>query len=177
MIRRHRCKQRVYAMPDVQIIRGYIPGSIGQVAGLHGTYYQQHWGFGLFFEAKVAIELASFLSRYDEQLDCFWTAVVAGSIEGSITIDGSHAAVEGAHLRWFIMSDALRGKGVGNELMGIAIGFCQSQGYRRVYLWTFEGLNAARHLYEKNGFKLIDQQKGVRWGREVNEQRLELNLG
>ena len=161
-------------MQDVQIIRGYIPGSIGRVAGMHGTYYQQHWGFGLFFEAKVATELASFLSRYDEQRDGFWTALVAGNIEGSITIDGSHAAVEGAHLRWFIMSDALRGKGVGNQLMSTAIGFCQSRGYRRVYLWTFEGLNAARHLYEKNGFKLVDQQRGVRWGREVNEQRLEL---
>lgn len=146
------------------------------MAGLHGTYYQQHWGFGLFFEAKVATELASFLSRYDEQRDGFWIAVEAGSIQGSITIDGSHAAVEGAHLRWFIMSDALRGKGVGNQLMGIAIKFCQSQGYRQVYLWTFEGLNAARHLYEKSGFKLVYQQKGVQWGREVNEQRLELNL-
>jgi GNAT superfamily N-acetyltransferase len=134
-------------------------------------------GFGLFFEAKVAIELASFLSRYDERRDGFWTALVAGNIEGSITIDGNHAAVEGAHLRWFIMSDALQGKGVGNQLMRIAIGFCQSQDYRRVYLWTFEGLNAARHLYEKNGFTLVDQQKGVRWGREVNEQRLEIELG
>jgi GNAT superfamily N-acetyltransferase len=164
-------------MSDVQIIRGYSPGSIGRVAELHGTYYQQHWGFGLFFEAKVASELASFLSRYNEQRDGFWTASVAGNIEGSITIDGSHAAVEGAHLRWFIMSDALRGEGIGNQLMRTAIGFCQSQGYRRVYLWTFEGLNAARHLYEKNGFTLVDQQKGVRWGREVNEQRLELKLG
>jgi GNAT superfamily N-acetyltransferase len=141
---------------------------------MHGTYYQQHWGFGLFFEAKVATELALFLSRYDEQRDGFWTALVSGNIEGSITIDGGHAEVEGAHLRWFIMSDALRGKGVGNQLMSTAIGFCQSRGYRRIYLWTFEGLDAARHLYEKNGFKLVYQQRGVRWGREVNEQRLEL---
>ena len=71
-------------MSDVQIIRGYIPGSIGRVAALHGTYYQQHWGFGLFFEAKVATELASFLSRYDEQRDSFWTAVVAGGVEDQL---------------------------------------------------------------------------------------------
>lgn len=163
-------------MREIQINRGYIPGSIGRVAELHGTYYQQHWGFGLFFEAKVATELSSFLSRYDEQRDGFWTAVASGSIEGAITIDASHVAVEGAHLRWFIMSDALRGKGVGNQLMGKAISFCKSHGYGRIYLWTFEGLNPARHLYEKHGFILVDQQKGVRWGREVNEQRLELKL-
>jgi len=164
-------------MPDVQIVRGYIPGSIGRVAELHGTYYQRHWGFGLFFEAKVATELAAFLGRYDEQRDGFWTALVGGRMEGSITIDGSHASAEGAHLRWFVLSDASRGKGVGNQLMDTAIGFCKSHGYRQVYLWTFEGLNAARHLYEKNGFRLVEQQKGTQWGREVNEQRFELRLG
>ena len=40
-------------MPDIQIIRGYIPGSIGRVAELHATYYHQQWGFGLFFEANL----------------------------------------------------------------------------------------------------------------------------
>jgi len=163
-------------MPDVQIIRGYIPGSLGRVAELHGTYYHQHWGFGLFFEAKVATELAAFLGRYDEQKDGFWTALVGGRIEGSITIDGVYAAAEGAHLRWFIISDGLRGKGAGNQLMNAAMDFCRSRGYSRVYLWTFEGLNAARHLYEKTGFRLVEQRKGSQWGREVNEQRFELEL-
>jgi GNAT superfamily N-acetyltransferase len=163
-------------MQEVQIIRGYIPGSLGRVAELHGTYYHQHWGFGLFFEARVATELAAFLGRHEEQKDGFWTAVVEGRIEGSITIDGAHAAAEGAHLRWFIISDGLRGKGVGNQLMKAAMDYCRSRGYSRVYLWTFEGLNPARHLYEKNGFRLVEQHKGTQWGREVNEQRFELEL-
>jgi GNAT superfamily N-acetyltransferase len=164
-------------MQDVQIIRGYIAGSLGRVAELHGTYYNRHWGFDLFFEAKVATELAAFLSRYDEQKDGFWAALVGGHIEGSITIDGAHSAAEGAHLRWFIMSDGVRGRGAGNQLMDTAIGFCRSKSYRRIYLWTFEGLDAARHLYEKNGFRLVDQHQGSQWGREVNEQRFELKLG
>ena len=164
-------------MTDVEILKGYIPGSIGRVAELHGTYYQQHWSFSLFFEAKVATELAEFLGRYDPQRDGFWIAVLGGRIEGSITIDGLHAEDEGAHLRWFIMSDALRGKGIGNQLMGTAIGFCRDKRYRQVYLWTFEGLNAARHLYEKTGFTLVEQQKGSQWGTEVNEQRFVLQLG
>jgi GNAT superfamily N-acetyltransferase len=161
-------------VPDIQVLRGYIPGSIGRVAELHGTYYHQHWGFGLFFEAKVATELAAFLGRYDEEKDGFWAALVAGRIEGSITLDGAHAETEGAHLRWFIISDDLRGKGVGNQLMNAAMDFCRSRGYRRVFLWTFGGLDAARHLYEKNGFRLVEQHKGTQWGREVNEQRFEL---
>ena len=163
-------------MPDVQFIRGYLPGLLGRVTELHGTYYNRHWSFGLFFEAKVATELAAFLGRYDEEKDGFWTAVVGGRVEGSITIDGAQAAVEGAHLRWFIVSDDLRGKGVGNQLMNTAMGFCRSRGYKRVFLWTFEGLNAARHLYIKNGFRLVEQHKGNQWGREVDEQRFELVL-
>ncbi len=163
-------------MLDVEIVRGYIPGSIGRVAELHGTYYQKHWGFGFFFEAKVATELAAFLVRYDQQHDSFWTALLGGRIEGSITIDGLRSADQGAHLRWFIMSDTLRGIGVGNQLITTAIDFCRERGFRLVYLWTFEGLTAARHLYEKNGFRLVVQQNGTQWGKQVNEQRFELKL-
>jgi GNAT superfamily N-acetyltransferase len=80
-------------------------------------------------------------------------------------------------LRWFIVSDALRGRGAGNRLLSAAMDRCRSTGCRRVYLWTFEGLHAARHLYEKYGFSLIEQRKGSQWGVEVNEQCFELDLG
>ena len=33
---------------------------------------------------------------------------------------------------------------------------------------------AARHLYEKHGFKLVRTQRGSQWGKEVNEQRFVL---
>ena len=165
-------------MTGVQIARGYIPGALGRVAELHGSYYHQHWGFGLFFEAKVATELAAFLGRYDKERDGFWTALHDdGRIEGAISIDGSHAATGGAHLRWFIVSDALRGKGVGNALMDAAMNFCRDRGHKQVYLWTFEGLLAARHLYEKKGFRLAEERMGSQWGREVNEQRFERSMG
>jgi GNAT superfamily N-acetyltransferase len=163
-------------MSGIKIAKGYIPGSIGRVAELHGVYYHDHWGFGLFFEAKVATELSDFLERYDGSRDGFWTALVDGRIEGSITIDGIHAEGEGAHLRWFIVSDVLRGRGIGNQLIDIGIDFCRRAGYKKIYLWTFEGLNAARHLYEKSGFKLVREQIGTQWGTEVNEQRFECCL-
>ncbi len=163
-------------MSDIKITRGYIPGSIGRVAELHGTYYHQHWGFGLFFEAKIATALAEFLGRYDETRDGFWTASQEGRVEGSIAIDGIDAEGEGAHLRWFIVSDAWRGRGIGTQLINAAIEFCRAIGYKRVYLWTFEGLNAGRHLYEQVGFRLVGQYRGTQWGTEVNEQRFELRL-
>lgn len=163
-------------MPDAEISMGHVPGAIGRVVELHATYYHAHWGFGSSFEAKVASELADFISRYDERRDGFWTASVGGHVEGSITIDGMHAVREGAHLRWFIVSDALRGKGAGNRLIETAVDFCRRKRYSRVYLWTFEGLDAARHLYERAGFVLVEQRRGKQWGSEVTEQRFELRI-
>ncbi len=161
-------------MSDVKITKGYIPGAIGRVAELNGSYYHKHWGFGLIFEAMVATDLSAFLKRYDETRDGFWTALLDGRIEGHITIDGIHAESTGAHLRYFIVSDVLRGKGVGSRLIDSAIDFCRNSGHKGAYLWTFEGLDAARHLYEKSGFKLVEQLRGSRWGVEVNEQRFDL---
>ena len=163
-------------MSGVEIIKGYLPGSLGRVAELHGRYYHEHWGFGLFFEAKVASELAAFLQRYDEARDGFWTVSLNGRVEGAITIDGRHGDTRGAHLRWFIVSDALRGKGAGGHLMETALRFCRSRNYPKIYLWTFEGLAAARHLYKKCGFALVESHKGDQWGMTVDEQRFECEL-
>jgi len=33
-------------------LSGYIPGAIGRIAELHGTYYHKHWGFGFFSSRK-----------------------------------------------------------------------------------------------------------------------------
>jgi GNAT superfamily N-acetyltransferase len=102
-----------------------------------------------------------------------WLATVDGRVEGGIAIDGGHAAEKGAHLRWFILSDALRGKGTGRQLINRAVDFCVEKAYQRIFLWTFEGLDVARHLYESVGFSLACQQKGAGWGTEVNEQLFE----
>jgi GNAT superfamily N-acetyltransferase len=161
-------------MMEEIIYKGYKPGAIGRMAELHGTYYSENWGFGLFFEAKVATDLSEFLSRYDESRDGFWTLSLNHQIEGGIAIDGIKAMTEGAHLRWFIVSRGNQGRGFGNRLIEEALSFCKERHYNRVYLWTFEGLHPARHLYEKFGFKLVKQTEGTQWGKRVIEQKFEL---
>ena len=47
--------------------------------------------------------------------------------------------------------------------------------FRRVYLTTFSGLNAARHLYEKAGFRLCAEMDGHDLtGAALTEQIFEL---
>ncbi|MGZ3623305.1 MAG: GNAT family N-acetyltransferase [Ktedonobacteraceae bacterium] len=160
-------------MNDVEILSEYIPGAIGKVVELHATYYAQQWGFGLFFEAMVATGLASFLSRFDERQDGFWNAVHDQQIVGSITIDGSEAAMKGAHLRWFILDPEYQGNGIGKQLMGEAMRFCEEQNFQRVHLSTFAGLDSARHLYEEWGFRLVEEHESDTWGVHVREQAFE----
>jgi len=163
------------ALPPV-IVSGYRPGAIGRIVELHGTYYAEHWGFGAFFEARMARELGEFVDRFDQQRDGIWTAVSAGRVAGSIAIDGSRPGGSGAHLRWFILDQGQRGQGTGRRLLDEAIGFCRRCGHHRVELWTFAGLDAARRLYEQAGFLLEEERRGTQWGAEVTEQRFALRL-
>ena len=158
------------------IVKGYVPGAIGRIAELHGCYYSEHWGFDLFFEAKVATDMSEFLSRLDEDRDGLWTICKGNRVEGALAIDGAKAESEGAHLRWFILSSEVRGSGYGIRLMEKAVDFCKRCGYRQVYLWTFDGLHAARHLYEKFEFRLSEQHEGTQWGTKVLEQKFVLQL-
>lgn len=162
-------------MSELAIV-GYVPGAIGRVIELHAAYYGEAWDFGLYFEAKVATELSQFLQRLDPARDGFWTAVRDGRVEGAIAVDSARAETEGAHLRWFILSDALRAQGVGKRLLQEAVEFCRQRGYASVFLWTFQGLEPARHLYEKFGFRLVEQIEGEQWGKRVLEQRYVLAL-
>ena len=163
-------------MPNFEIVSGYLPGALGQIVSLHGSYYHDRWGFDSFFEAKVATELGSFMQDYDPTRDGLWLATAGDRIEGSVAIDGSRAFTDGAHLRWFIVAAPLRGKGVGKRLIRTAMDSCREHGYPKVHLHTFAGLDAARLLYEREGFKLVDEQQGSQWGTEVLEQRFECPL-
>lgn len=141
-------------------LTGYTPGALGRITELHGTYYARYWDLGLYFEAKVATEMAEFLNRFDADHDGAWFAEIEGKIVGGIFIDGSQAHDQEARLRWFIIDPRYQGRGIGNLLMNAAMEFCRNKQFRRVFLTTFAGLDAARHLYEKHGFKLIREEDG-----------------
>jgi len=162
-------------MDEIQL-SGYEPGAIGRVTELHGTYYAKHWDLGLYFEAKVADELSAFLSRFDPTHDGAWIAKCKGKIIGSIFIDGIDAEGEGARLRWLIIDPDYHGQGLGNRLMHEAISFAKRSGFKRVYLTTFSGLNAARHLYETYGFRLYHEEDGshLTGNASLIEQKFEL---
>lgn len=152
-----------------QIHQGYLPGCIGDVASLHARYYAQASGFGVYFERKVATELSDFAEGLPAAGKNMWLYVDNGRTLASIVIDGDLATRQ-AHLRWFIVDESLRGMGVGRALLARAMAFVDAQ-YDETYLWTFKGLDAARHLYEAAGFTQTHASEGRQWGSVVVEQR------
>ena len=160
----------------MDMLSGYVPGAIGRMTELHATYYSRHWGFGLYFESKVATEMSEFLARFDGAHDGFWVLSVDGKITGGVAIDGKEFATLGARLRWFIVDPEYQGQGLGNALLKEAIDFCTRVKFRRLYLHSFAGLDPARHLYEKFGFVLREEYEDNTWGKKVTEQRFEIVL-
>ena len=163
------------SMSEIQFT-GYVPGVIGKITEAHGVYYHEHWGLDMSFESQVGRELSEFLARFRQGQDGLWVANVAGAFAGSVAIDGSDAGTQGARLRWFIVTPAFQGSGIGKTLLGKSIRFCREVGYTRVFLWTFEGLETARCLYESEGFRLSQEHEVRQWGREIKEQRFDLTL-
>jgi GNAT superfamily N-acetyltransferase len=161
---------------DIVWRSGSVPGLLGQAAALHGVYYAEHWDFDLSFEIKVARDLCDFLERFDPARDGFWSAWAGDRLAGCLAVDGLPAAGEGAQLRWFIVDPALHGQGLGQSLLGRAVGFLSERGYPRAFLWTFRGLLAARRLYDAVGFALAEERPQTVGGRDMPFQKLVLQL-
>ena len=165
------------ATPESEIeFHGYFPGVIGMITEAHAVYYHQHWGFDVSFEIQVGTELSEFMDAFQEGRDGLWVATVDGRFAGSAAMDGRQALTEGARLRWFIVVPALQGTGLGKELLARAVAFCGQRGYPRAYLWTFQGLDAARALYEREGFRLCEEHAVDQWGQTITEQKFQLDL-
>lgn len=154
---------------------GWRPGIVGTIVRLQALYYARAWNFGPIFEAKVAAAMAAFLERYDPERCRLLAAVENDHIIGALAIDGGEAEMPqgSAHLRWFILAEAARGRGLGLRLMQEAMEFLHEKSFRHCWLDTFAGLDAARALYERHGFRLTREVPAANWGTPVLEQRFE----
>jgi GNAT superfamily N-acetyltransferase len=155
--------------------KGYFPGAVGKITELHATYYNKNWGLDVSFETQVGKELSEFIMEFREDRDGLWTAWISDMFAGAVAIDGQKRG-EGPRLRWFIVAPECQNRGIGRILLRQSIEFCRERKYGQVYLWTFKGLDAARHLYEEEGFTLCEEHDAHQWGIELTEQMFKLSL-
>lgn len=156
------------------VIKSYEPGVDREVVRHHAEYYAHRWAFDARFEAQVSRELATFFEEFDASRDGFWWAARDGAFAGVVAVDGSRSGEGRARLRWFFVPEPFQGAGIGSRLLATALAFCRDREFPSVYLWTFAGLDAARALYERQGFRLAEEAEGNGWGPVITEQRFEL---
>jgi len=69
-----------------------------------------------------------------------------------------------------------RGLGLGTRLVTECVRFAQQVGYGKITLWTNNVLHAARHIYEKTGFRLVHEESHHSFGHDLVAQTWELKL-
>jgi GNAT superfamily N-acetyltransferase len=166
---------RVIAMTS---IRDYPPGLIGVVSALFGQTISASHGADWTLDAMIAEQQCEFFRRFDPERDCVWIAMSNGGPRGALTIDGPRTEIArgAARLRFFVLDDSLRGRGLGRFMVAEAIRFCRDKRYHRIFLTTLPGLDAAMHLYKEQGFKQIAENDMGFHGSVSSEQTFECKL-
>ena len=148
----------------MRITKGYVSGCVGDIVSLNAKYYARKFNLGKAFEAKIAKDIAEFVSRLGSGNRELFTCVKEGVVIGCIAVDESENA---GLLRWFIVDEKFQSRGIGSELLKAAIKFCD-ENFDKTYLYTNKELEIAIRMYEKFGFER-DESFAPRRYEELNE--------
>jgi DNA-binding MarR family transcriptional regulator/N-acetylglutamate synthase-like GNAT family acetyltransferase len=170
--------ERLLSAPSAQkaayVLRPHQPGDMGWVVHRHGVLYAQEYQWDEQFEALVAEIVAKFIQNLDAKRERCWIAERDGEIVGSVFLVKHSKTV--AKLRLLLVEPAARGLGIGKRLVEECVCFARQAGYKKITLWTQSSLRAARGIYGKAGFHLVEQKRHHSWGHDLVAETWDLVL-
>ena len=158
----------------ISISYGFEPGDLGRLIEIHGVQNFQDYGFSPVHEAYCAQIACDFMLNPNPGRSKAWLAKKEGAVVGSVLICELPDHV--AQLRLLFADKSVRGSGLGRWLTEDSVRYCREAGFKKVFLWTVDGLERAISIYKSLGFKLTDEKTQMVWGRESRELKFDLVL-
>jgi GNAT superfamily N-acetyltransferase len=147
------------------VLRSPRPGDFGWVVQRHGALYAQEYGWDERFEALVARIVADYIDRRDARREQAWIAEIDGDPVGCVFCVKKDDKT--AQLRLLLVEPRARGMGIGAGLVEECMRFARRAGYEEMMLWTNDVLYAARRIYERAGFTLVEEEKHRSFGHDL----------
>ena len=164
------------------LLRPHRAGDIGWTVSRHGALYAQEYRWDMRFESLVARIAADFIDRFDAAHEACWIAERDGVNVGCVFLvqsreEETHKPIPGvAQLRLLLVEPSARGLGIGARLVAECSRFARQAGYCSIRLWTNSVLTAARHLYQKEGYRLTESEAHHSFGHDLVGETWELAL-
>ncbi|CAH0056082.1 unnamed protein product [Clonostachys solani] len=156
--------------------RTHRPGDLGYIVYQESLVFCQGLGYNQKFEALLARIAADFLENFNPTKERCWIAEKGGLFMGCVMLIQHQELEKAAKLRFLLVSDNARGQGVGSEFVRQCLGFAKEAGYESVYLGTERSLVAARNIYRRAGFEIVEAETNSEWGFQTDLETWRLQL-